>query len=289
MIPRACHQLTSGSSAHFPLYYCVPSHTADGRFLVVHRQTGRAMQLCRIDVETGKSRPLTHGSTPRLGWDNWCQPDTTGVYTHLSALNQRSNEVWWLESPADQPDLLQLLARNVATLEAREILELPGRLPIGQSAFSPDGKRFAFIHADHDRFRSTRAAFEPKGWAFHQAWRRVTPCLISLVDTETGERRDIADLDFHVHHVLFADNNHILVNHCPDGNGMWTMRIDEGPESMRILRPEDDSGRVCHQVVTRRGIDYEVFQQFTGGHQNRVGRLEWPGGRWTEVPLEIPG
>jgi len=76
----------------------------------------------------------------------------TGIYNHLSALNVHNEDVWWFESPPDQPHLLQLKARHLRTLTARDILELPGRLPIGQSAFSPDGSMFAFIHADAETF-----------------------------------------------------------------------------------------------------------------------------------------
>jgi len=281
--------LTSGPAAHYPLYYFTPSMTSDGRYLIVHEQHGQDVQLCRVDIETGETQPLTDGKTDRGGWARWCDDTTTGIYNHLSALNLSTNEIWWFESPPGQPELLQLNARNLETLEERRVLTLPGRISIGQSAFSPDGKQFAFIHTDASAFWPNFDAYTKKGWGHHQEWRQQTPAVIETVDTETGSHQSAISLEFHVHHVIFADNDHILVNHVEDGNGMWVMNLQEGPSSIRTLRPADEKGRVCHQVVTERGIDYEVFSTFSGEHKNTVGRHAWPGDHWVEIPLGVKG
>jgi len=212
----------------------------------------------------------------------------TGIYNHLSALNVHNEDVWWFESPPDQPHLLQLKARHLRTLTARDILELPGRLPIGQSAFSPDGSMFAFIHADAETFYPRYDRMVEAGGSFED-FRQTIPTVIEWVDTQTGEHRGAVSLSYHVHHVLFADNKTILVNHPQDGNGMWVMDLHLGPSSIRVLRPQDEAGRVCHQVITQRGIDYEVFRKEQGAMVNTVGHYFWPEDRWIETPLDVGG
>lgn len=92
-----------------------------------------------------------------------------------------------------------------------------------------------------------------------------------------------------MHHVLFVDDETILVNHVEDGNGMWVMNLKEGPSSMRTLRPADEHGRVCHQVITKQGIDYEAFRQEEGQLINTVGHYYWPEDRWVEHVLDVKG
>lgn len=287
---RNLRQITAGPGMHYPLYYFIPSMTADGRFLVVHEQTGQDVQLVRVDFQTGRRDGMTRGRTAEAGWHIWCDGSTTGIYNHCSALNLSTGEVWWFEDAAGEPGLLELHACEVDTLSTRRVAALPGRTPIGQNAFSPDGARFAFIHADHETYRAGLAKRNNVNWdQCHEPWRRQTPCTIGLVETATGMVGDLISLPFHVHHVIFLDADHLLVNHAPTGNGMWVMNIHAGASSIRELRPPDERGRVCHQVVTARGIDYEVFAQFDGRHANFVGRHAWPGAHWLEVPLGATG
>jgi len=288
---RRFEQLTAGPAAHYPLYYFVPSHTADGRHMVVHREAGGDVQLHRLDAATGELTPITAGRSRDSGWAMWCERGMTGVYNHLSALNVSTGELWWFEDAGGRPGALELYAADVKTLARRRVLDLPGRVPIGQTAFSPDGRTFAYIHADSDAFR---AALDRRGpWSAHEAWRQTVSCAIGLIDTATGEHRELVALPFHAHHVLFADDRHVLVNHAPDGNGMWVMPITghlpKRPGDLRVLRPPDERGRVCHQVVTARGIDYEVFAKFDGRQVNYVGRHAWPGDTWHEVRLPAEG
>lgn len=288
MSTLTCTPLTRGPSAHYPLYYFIPGFTEDGEFMVVHEESNNDVQLCRLHISSGECIPLTAGKTQRAGWARWCTDSMTGIYTHLSALNVQSEEVWWFESPAEQPQLLQVKARHLRTLAARDILERPGRLPIGQSAFSPDGSLFAFIHADAETFYPRYDRMMEEGGRFED-FRQTIPTVIEWVDTQTGEPRGSVSLPYHVHHVLFVDHQTILVNHPQDGNGMWIMDLHQGPSSIRVLRPQDEAGSICHQVITQRGIDYEVFRKSEGTLANTVGHYYWPEDRWVETTLDVKG
>jgi len=70
--------------------------------------------------------------------------------------------------------------------------------------------------------------------------------------------RTVIETDFHFHHVLFVDNQTILLNHPRECAGMWT--IDVGGGTTKHLRPATAPGAhgaINHQVITRRGIVYE--------------------------------
>jgi catechol 2,3-dioxygenase-like lactoylglutathione lyase family enzyme len=283
---RTVLELTTGPRGHYPLYYFVPSHTADGRYLVVHEENDGEVQLQRLDLESGARETFTAGNTPEAGWAIWCVPATRGIYNHLSALNTATGDCFWFQDAAGQPGTLSLHAGHVPSLRTRRVLELPGRIPIGQSACSPEGRHFAFIHADYDSFRAGLAQREQLG---HEVWRRQTPCVIGLVDTATGSYRKVIALDYHVHHVIFADDEHLLINHLPDGNGIWTIRLDGARESIRVLREPNAQGRVCHQVVTAKGIYYEAFATFTGAHESLAGWCDFTSGRFEERPLPATG
>jgi hypothetical protein len=51
---RAAVQLTSAPGFSYPLYYYVPSLTADGRYLVYHRAVDGTVQLHRVDLWTAE-------------------------------------------------------------------------------------------------------------------------------------------------------------------------------------------------------------------------------------------
>lgn len=264
--------LTHGPAAHYPLYYFVPSHTSDERWMVVHREEHGMVQLVRLDLPTGDWQPITSGKTAESGWALWCRPDVGGIYDHLSAVNPVRGEVYWFEDGPGGGGDLEIRAAVIQTLERRLIARLPGRIPMGQSAFSPDGRWFALIHADHDQYRACARGRSP-GDHDHQSWRESTPVELSLIDTHTGRCSKPLRLGVHVHHVLFADDAHLLINHQPGGNGMWIMAIDGTPESHILPQPRQPACRICHQVVTDRGIFYEAFEQWTGMHQTWVGKL----------------
>ncbi len=80
---------------------------------------------------------------------------------------------------------------------------------------------------------------------------------IGIIDTKTGEYRDVIKLDYHVHHALFIDNDRLLINHPRNEMGMWMINTDGS--GYRHLRPGDEHGQVCHQVITPKGILYEAY------------------------------
>lgn len=279
---RTLRRLTSAPANSYPLYYFIPSITADDRYLVFHSERDGWVQLYRMDLESGRIVQLTAATTRESGWAIWCEPHLRGVYNHLSALNQATGEVAYFQDE-------EIRAVRLDTLAGRVLHRMPGRTPIGQTGFSPDGRLFAFIHADAAHFRraiSDREALGNMGrfsWPKdHQNWRNSVPTTISVLDTAGGGCRDVVRLDYHVHHVMFADNQRLLVNHPKNDPGMWTIRTDG--TDRRHLRPRDAHGVVVHQVVTAAGIFYEAVGG-PPGSRNRLGCYDLARQTWEEVPL----
>lgn len=250
---RTIRQLTATPANSYPLYYFIPSITPDNRYLILHSERTCWVQLYRLDLTSGEMVQLTDGHTRDCGWAIWCEPRLRGIYNHLSALNTVRREVYYFQDD-------EIRATHINTLENRQIHTMPGRIPIGQTGFSPDGRLFAFIHADRDLFTTAfadRIALQNMHQSVdHEAWRETVPCTISLLDTESGACRDVIELDYHVHHVFFLDDRRLLVNHVRGENGMWAIDIDG--RNQRILRPRNGHGAVCHQVLTARGLFYEA-------------------------------
>jgi hypothetical protein len=281
---RTVRQLTSARANSYPLYYFTPSITADSRYLVFHSERSGWVQLYRMDLETGRMAQLTDGHTRDAGWAVWCEPHLRGIFNHISSLSQTRREVFYFQDE-------QVRRVHVETLANRVVCELPGRIPIGQSDFSPDGRYFSFVHADRVQFRqafSDRESTLNMGLPFnHIAWRNSIPTVIGLIDTETGAYRDVVKLDYHVHHVVFADNRRLLVNHPKGDSGMWVVNLDGS--GIRTLRPRDGHGSINHQVVTKRGIFYEAVHKQDGRTTNWLGRYDLATDKWEEVQLPDDG
>ena len=282
---RSVTQYTSADANSYPLYYFIPSHTRDGRHLVFHSERTGYVQLYSLDTQTGEIIQLTDGRTSETGWGIWCEPHLRGIYNHLSALNIVTNDVFYFQD-------VEIRSTNLLTLENRHVCDIFGRVSIGQTGFSPDGKIFAFIHADRGHFTqafSDREAlthmkrFDWEGG--HQGWRNNVPCTISLIDTASGVMRDVIELDYHVHHVFFLDSERLLVNHPKDTHGMWIVNLDGS--GVRTLRPEDEHGSIVHQVVTETGIFYEACTRFDGHRENWFGRYDVETDAFNEV--QLPG
>lgn len=291
---RRLTRLTDGRSNSYPLYYFVPSVTPDGRHLVCHSERSGEVQLYRIDLVTGEIGQLTEGHTKDSGWAIWCEWHLDGIYNHLSAINPTTGEVW---SFADD----EIRATDVATFAHRLVTKLPpGRMPIGQAAFSPNGRWFGYIHADEARYRALLAERERETLAgrfdwdrdHHHRFRNAIGSTLELVDTATGATRAVLAADYHFHHVLFVDDETILINHPRGVAGMWSVKLDGS--DVRHLRPADAPGAhgaaINHQVVTARGIAYEAV-----GPGPNTTRQTWFGmyhpesGHWNEALLPIKG
>ena len=78
-MPPEHRTITSGPSAHYPLYYFIPSFSKDGRYMVVHEVTGNDVQLVRLEMATGELTPLTQGTSTHSGWARWCNEEMTGI------------------------------------------------------------------------------------------------------------------------------------------------------------------------------------------------------------------
>jgi hypothetical protein len=290
---RRLTRLTDGRSNAYALYYFVPSVTPDGRFLVFHGERGGTAQLYRLDLATGAIGQLTDGRTHDAGWAVWCEWHLDGIYTHLSAIHPLTGEVYYFEDD-------EIRATHVASFANRPVARLPaGRMPIGQAAFSPDGKWFAYIHADRanyvaklaDREARTRAGSFSWEREHHTGFRNAIPATLVLVDTATGAQRDVVAADFHFHHVLFVDNETLLLNHPRGCAGMWVVDRDGG--NIRHLRPADAPGAhgamVNHQVVTARGVAYEAVAYFPEGRETYLGLYDPATDRFSEGRLPVEG
>ena len=277
---RTIRQLTSEPANSYPLYYFIPSITSDNQYLILHSERTGWVQLYRLDLASGAMVQLTDGRTRDAGWAIWCEARLRGVYNHLSALNDVRREVYYFQDD-------ELRVTHIDTLENRRIHIMPGRIPIGQSGFSPAGRRFAFIHADRELFTTAiadRMALLAMRQPFdHEAWRETVPCTISLIDTASGACQDVIELDYHVHHVFFLDNQRLLVNHVRGENGMWVIDIDG--RHQRTLRPNTVHGAVCHQVLTARGLWYEANAWRNGERSVWFGHYDLATDHHTEVLL----
>ena len=290
---RAVRRYTDGRSNSYPLYYFTPSITADGRYLVFHSERSGEVQLYRLDLVSGEIGQLTDGHTYDSGWAIWCVWHLDGIFTHLSALHPTNGEVWYFQD-AD------IRATHVTSFADRRVADLPaGRISVGQSAFSPDGKWFAYIHCDAVLYRRLMADREQRlragtfDWTRdHQAFRSALPATLELIETATGLSRAVVVADYHFHHVLFVDNTTMLVNHPKSTVGMWVVNIDGS--GVRQLRPDSAPGAhdsmVNHQVITARGIAYEaVAYHADGSRDTYLGRYDFNTDRFAERHLPTDG
>jgi hypothetical protein len=291
---RRLRRLTDGGSNSYPLYYFVRSETPDRRYFVFHSERSGKVQLYRLDLGTGEIGQLTDGHTTDSGWAIWCEWHLDGIYNHLSAIHPTTGEVFYFQDD-------EIRATDVASFANRSVAKLPaGRMPIGQAAFSPNGHWFGYIHADEAGYRALLTERERETLAgrfdwdrdHHDRFRNAIGSTLALVDTVSGETRTVVPADYHFHHVLFIDNETILVNHPRGVAGMWSVRLDGS--DIRHLRPAGAPGAhgaaINHQVVTARGIAYEAV----GPGSNRM-RQTWFGlyhpqnDRWEEALLPIQG
>jgi len=278
---RSLRQLTSAPAFSYPLYYFIDTITPDNRYFIFYSERGGWVQLHRMDLTNGEIVQLSEGHTRSSGWAIWCEQRVRGVYAHLAALNCVGREVWYFQDD-------ELRATHVDSLANRRVYDLATRVCIGQSGFSPDGRHFAFIHADRAQFTQAladRDALLAMRQPFDfQAWRDALPCTIGLIDTASGAYRDVLHAPFHIHHVFFLDNERLLINHVQGENGMWSVRSDG--TDRRVLRPRGEGrGSVCHNVITARGIFYEANDDSSGQRQVWIGRYDLRDDTFTETRL----
>jgi Tol biopolymer transport system component len=282
---RTLRQLTTAAANSYPLYYFVDTTTPDGKALIFHSERSGWVQLYKMDLESGEIVQLTGGQTRDSGWAIWCEHHLRGIYNHISALNGVRREVYYFQDE-------ELHATHLESLENWLVHAMPGRISIGQSGFSPDGRYFAFIHTDRAQFvqaLADRAALQNMRQPFnHEVWRNEIPVVIGLIETESGRYRDVMSVPFHVHHVFFISNDRLLVNHTQGENGMWTVDLDGG--NVRTLRSSQQGhGAVCHQVITANGLFYEANESVDGERCVWIGRYDLDNDTFQEVRLPNVG
>lgn len=236
-------QLTQGSAWCYPLYYFIPTFTDDGRWLIYHQAAGGEVQLYRLELATGRSVQLTHATHPDTQWRPWCTNDGRGVRDHRSVLNVARNLVVYFDGN-------EARAIDVATLAEHALFSLPpDREPIGQNTTTPDGRWLVYIDA-------------PAGSQWGQ------PChgaAVVVYDFDTGQQHELCRIDSAVFHVTSYGNEHFIVTHPADIEGMMLTHLWRG--GCELLREGDPGvqGRLIHCICTDRGIVYEVPKvQLTG-------------------------
>ena len=253
---RAMVQLTSGPGWSYPLYYYVPSITLDGRYLVHHTAHAGEVQLHRVDLTTGESLQLTHGTAPETWWRPWCSDAGTGVLDHRSALDLTRDEVIFFDGQS-------VRAARIADGATRDLFSMPAnRMAIGQNCVTPDGKWFVYIHADRAQYQGMFHD-DPD---YETYWSRRQDCRdtrLAAFDLETGEHRTLLVMASPIHHVLAYDERHLLFCHPTSEDGMLLTDVDGGWYTH--LRTQDvHGGTICHFLGTGRGATYEVLSGSNG-------------------------
>jgi hypothetical protein len=240
---RLAVQLTEGEGFTYPLYFYIPSMTADERYLIYHRAAQGQVQLYRLDLSTGESRQITFASYPDTQWRPWCTDAGVGVLDHRSVLNVVRGEVIYFDGS-------DVHAVNVYTLEDRLLFSLPeSREAYGQNCCTPDGRWFVFITT-------------PRG----AIWGK--PChgaRVMAYDMDTGQLEQLCRIDSAIFHVTAYDNEHFVVTHPADHPGM--LFLDRQTGEVRLLRDQDPGarGHPIHCQVTRLGLVYEVPEIHASG------------------------
>jgi len=249
---RCATQLTSGPAFCYPLYYFIPSLTADGRYLVHHRSDGESVQLHRLDLVTGETAQLTRASCEDTQWHPWDMPAGSGVLDHRSALNVVTSEAIFFDGN-------EVHAVNVETLADRFLFELPAdRLATGQNCCSPDGRFFFFIHHDRDLYRDIYG--EPGGerrggYSYPRHLSRGTK--LARVDLETGEQHTVIAANSPLHHVQPYGEQMLVFSSLAVERAILVTDYDGGWYT-HLRTQADDGGTTCHYCVTDRGIFYEA-------------------------------
>ena len=229
---RLAIQLTWGDSQCYPLYYYVPTITADGRYLVYHRAAEGQLQLYRLDLHTAESTQLTRATAEDTQWRPWCIDSGAGVLDHRSALNVPRNQAVYFDGN-------HVRAVHVHTLDDESLFHIPeDRDPYGRACCTPDGQWLVYIHV-------------PQG----SIWGE--PCegaAIVAYHFDTGQQQTLSHIDAAVFHVAPYDNQHIVVTHPAEGPGMLLTDFTRN-------RCDPIRDGVVHCPVTERGIAYEVPEE----------------------------
>lgn len=240
---RAVVQLTWGKSSTYPLYFFIPTITRDNKYLIYHKAEDGELQLHRLNLQTGESLQLTHATCPDTQWRPWCVNSGRGVLDHRSVLNVARDQVIYFDGN-------KVRAVHVETLKDEPLFVIPAdRDAYGQNCTTPDGKWLVYIHVPHGA-----------------TWGK--PCkgaAVAAYNFDTREQRTLATIDSAVFHVTAYDNQHFIVTHPAEHEGMMLTDFTSG--KCDLLRDGDPGvrGHLVHCHPTARGIAYEVVKLQMGG------------------------
>lgn len=247
---RLAVQLTSGNAHCYPLYFYVPSITADSRYVVYHRAEGDHLQLYRLELATGKTAQLTHADSPDTRWRPWSAARYRGVLDHRSVLVPARNEVVYFDGN-------EARSVHVHTLKDRSLFRLPPeREPIGQNGYTPDGRRFVYIDA-------------PRGSQYGEPCRGAK---VVVYNFQTGNQKVLCTIDAAIDHVVAYDNDHFVFSHPHKATGMMMTDLESG-QWVRLRHGDPGvEGSVIHFQMTARGIAYEAPPGVFAGLYDPLGR-----------------
>jgi hypothetical protein len=248
---RTAVQLTEGTATCYPLYYFIPSFTHDGRHLVYHRAEAGEVQLYILNLSSGESTQLTHGTCPATRWVPWCVESGSGILDHRSVLDVKGNRVIYFDGN-------DVRCVELERMEDRSLFVLPeDRLAIGQNCMSPDGEWFVFIHHDRKLFDAVYPTGAPKDRCASKG------TVLAAYNLQSGEHRTLVVINSPIHHVVPYGDDGLVFCHPATENGM--LLTDTRGGWYAHLRTQDEMGGcVCHYLATERGIAYEVLGRKDG-------------------------
>jgi hypothetical protein len=132
---------------------------------------------------------------------------------------------------------------DIETLENERLFTIPeDREPYGQNCTTPDGQWLVYIST-------------PQGSIWGKPCRGAA---VMAYHFDTKEQRRLCTIDSAIFHVTAYDNEHFVVTHPADHEGMLLTDLTSG--TITPLRDGDPGvrGHLVHCQVTRRGIAYEV-------------------------------
>lgn len=276
---RTVLQLTAGDDFCYPLYYFIPSITADGRYMVYHRETSGKMheiQLHRLDLHTGKTVRMTDGSAENAQWRPWGVDPARGVLGDRSALAPQRGDVVYFDGPRAR-------AVDVHTLEHRDLFEVPAdRFTLSQNCVTGDERWFVYVHVDREKYERLMELRLERAGAFREKAHTCTATVMAAFNLDTGEHREVFRINYPVHHVHPYGRRNIAFSHIPgDIYGMGYASV-EG-HGYCVPRPQDHAGgKIIHHVPTRTGIAYEVRFRSDG---MRAGICDPDSGQRCEFPV----
>jgi hypothetical protein len=116
------------------------------------------------------------------------------------------------------------------------------REAIGQNCTTPDGRWLVYIDA-------------PKGSSRRQP---CTGAKVAAYSFDTKEHRALTSIDVAIHHVTAYDNRHFVFCHPAGHNGIMMTDLKRGQYVELRQGDPGAGGHLCHFLMTRRGIAYEV-------------------------------